>query len=117
MAVRTGKWCRILNIFALSSALCILIPLLMHGGFARTTNVIYTVHPYKTADLNYKAEMMQQLNNERVAQDDPRLIKLIRDYYIEAPSRQPYNLRYPNRTDYSKGQAPFVDSRLNYIVS
>ena len=72
---------------------------------------------YKTELLiDYETEMMK-LNKAKVAQDDPWLIKLIRDYYIEPPSSLPYNLTYPDRTDYSKGQAPFVDSRLNYLVS
>ena len=66
--------------------------------------------------FDYKAAM-DKLNKERVAHDDPRLIDLIRNYYIEPPSDLPYNLTYTNRTDFSRGQAPFVDSRLHYLVS
>lgn len=66
-------------------------------------------------NFDYQAAM-NELNNEKVAQDDPRLIKLIRDYYIEPPSELPYNLKILDRHDYSRGQAPFVDSRLNYMV-
>ena len=65
--------------------------------------------------FNYKAAM-DKLNKEKVAQDDPRLIRLIRDFYIDPPSELPYNLKHPDRKDYSKGQAPFIDSRLHYMV-
>ena len=60
--------------------------------------------------------VMEGLNAARVPQDDPDLIKMIRDYYIEPPSLLPYNLTYPNREDFSKGQTPFVDSRLGHMV-
>lgn len=63
-------------------------------------------------DFDYLAAM-DELNKAKVAQDDPRLIQLIRNYYIEPPSGLPYNLKILDRKDYSKGQAPFVDSRLN----
>ena len=66
-------------------------------------------------NLDYQAAI-DELNEAKVAQDDPRLIKLIRDFYIEPPSGLPYNLKIPDRKDYSKGQAPFIDSRLNYMV-
>ena len=59
---------------------------------------------------------MDELNKENVAQDDQRLIRLIRDFYIDPPSDLPYNLKNLDRQDYSKGQTPFVDSRLNYMV-
>ena len=62
-------------------------------------------------------EAMDKLNAARVPQDNPQLIQLIRDYYIEPPCLLPYNLKYPNREDFSKGQAPFVDSRLGHMVS
>ena len=60
---------------------------------------------------------MDKLNAARVPQDNPELIRLIRDYYIEPPSLLPYNLKYPHREDFSKGQSPFVDSRLGHMVS
>ena len=60
---------------------------------------------------------MDKLNAARVPQDDPELIRLIRDYYIEPPSLLPCNLKYPHREDFSKGQSPFVDSRLGHMVS
>lgn len=69
----------------------------------------------RNASFDYKAAM-QKLNDARVSHDDPRLIKLIRDYYIEPPSDAEYNLKDPDRLEYSNGQTPFVDSRLNYMV-
>ena len=71
---------------------------------------------YRNASFNYKA-VMQKLNDAKVSQDDPRLIKLIRDYYLEPPSSEPYHLDNPDRLEYSNGQTPFIDSRLNYMVS
>lgn len=70
----------------------------------------------RNESFDYK-EAMQKLNDAQVRQDDPRLIKLIRDYYIEPPSLEPYNLENPDRLEYSNGQTPFIDSRLNYMVS
>ncbi|KAL3831894.1 hypothetical protein ACJMK2_023588, partial [Sinanodonta woodiana] len=63
--------------------------------------------------FDYRA-VMKELNDARVPMDDPRLIQIIRDYYIDPPSLEPYNLEKPDRLEFSKGQAPFVDSRLNY---
>lgn len=68
----------------------------------------------RNATFDYKAAM-QKLNEAKVDQEDPRLIKLIRDYYIVPPSTEPYNLDVPDRLEYSNGQTPFVDSRLNYM--
>ncbi|KAH3788606.1 hypothetical protein DPMN_166752 [Dreissena polymorpha] len=69
----------------------------------------------RNASFDYKAAM-QALNEAKVSHDDPRLIRLIRDYYIEPPSLEPYNLTKPERLDPSSGQAPFIDSRLNFMV-
>ncbi|XP_052227732.1 uncharacterized protein LOC127842327 isoform X2 [Dreissena polymorpha] len=68
----------------------------------------------RDASFDYKAAM-QALNEAKVSHDDPRLIRLIRDYYIEPPSLEPYNLTKPERLDPSSGQAPFIDSRLNFM--
>lgn len=73
-----------------------------------------TIPINRNSSFDYKAAM-KKLNEAKVSQDDPRLIKLIKDYYIEPPSREPYNLLNPERLEYSNGQTPFIDSRLNYI--
>ena len=113
-----------INTLTVASLLCLLV-LLYH------TNP--TIRPWETpaSDLQHHEDSdkkkengenfdyqaaMDELNKEKVAQDDPRLIKLIRDFYIEPPSGLSYNLKIPDRKDYSKGQAPFVDSRLHYMV-
>lgn len=62
-------------------------------------------------------EALKELNDREVPMDDPTLIRIIRDYFIELPSLEPYNLKYPNKLEYSKGQTPFIDSRLNNMVS
>jgi len=60
---------------------------------------------------------MNNLLKQKVEADDSRLIEIIRNYFIEQPSTEPYNLQYPDRLEFSAGQTPLVDSRLNYIVS
>lgn len=62
-------------------------------------------------------EVLKELNDREAPMDDPTLIRIIRDYFIELPSLEPYNLTYPNKLEYSKGQTPFIDSRLNNMVS
>lgn len=61
-------------------------------------------------------EQMDILNKQKVDMDDPRLISLIRNYWIENPSDQPYNLNKPQLLDPSIGQAAFADNRLNFKV-
>lgn len=60
---------------------------------------------------------MERLNKLNVRQDNPELLHIIRNYYIDQPSIRPYNLTYPDRREFSWGQAAFVDSRLNYMVT
>lgn len=71
------------------------------------------IQTFRNNSFDYKAEM-QKLNDAKVDQDDPRLVRLIRDYYLVPPSTEPYNLDAPYRLDYSRGQTPIVDSRLNF---
>ena len=61
---------------------------------------------------------MKILNEAKVAQDDPRLIKVIKDQYIEPPSKLPYDLENLDMQDYSKlGMSPEADNQLNKKVS
>ena len=70
----------------------------------------------KDAVPDYKSKL-QSLIDQQVPADNPELVKIIRNYYIQQPSTEPYNLLNPERLDFSHGQTPFIDSRLNYIVS
>ncbi|XP_053380943.1 uncharacterized protein LOC123550840 isoform X1 [Mercenaria mercenaria] len=70
----------------------------------------------KDKNLDYEREM-DKLNKERVKPDDPRLVHLIRNYYIEPPSQEPYKLGEPGRRDQSYGQAVFVDGTLRNMAS
>ncbi|XP_053374694.1 uncharacterized protein LOC128547057 isoform X2 [Mercenaria mercenaria] len=63
--------------------------------------------------LNFKFQM-QRLNAEKVNADDPALIELIKEYYIEKPSQLPYNLEHPDKRDPSCGQTAFVDGFMNH---
>lgn len=57
---------------------------------------------------------MTKLNKRKVGADDSRLIELIRDYYLVAPSNKPYSLDHPDSLDNSRGQAPIIDNMLKY---
>lgn len=72
--------------------------------------------PNKSTEYDYKAEMNNLLKHKPEA-DDSRLIEIIRNYFIEQPSTEPYDLEYPDRLEFSAGQTPLIDSRLKYIVS
>ena len=69
----------------------------------------------KTKGLKIKEEMAM-LNKRKIAADDPRLVALIRDYYLVPPSNIPYHLDKPDSMDNSRGQEPIVDNRLKYKV-
>lgn len=73
-----------------------------------------TFTPHRDLSVDYKKEIAD-MNTAKVDQTNPRLVELIRDYYIEPPSLEPYHLDNPNRLEYSNGQTPFVDSRLNFM--
>ncbi|XP_069110522.1 uncharacterized protein [Argopecten irradians] len=75
---------------------------------------VSTLKQLSNASFDYKVSMAA-LNDAKVDQADPRLVKLISNYYIEPPSLEPYHLDHPNRLEYSNGQTPLVDSRLNYM--
>ena len=67
-------------------------------------------------DKSYVAALVDQLNSEKVRQDDPRLIKLIRDHFIEPPSALPYQLNNISRVHFSQfNQAAIVDTMLNNV--
>lgn len=77
-------------------------------------NPLYIRH--ERSSVNYLQEMAE-LNQDKVSMDDPRLIKLIRNYWIENPSDDEYNLSKPKLLDPSAGQAAFVDNRMQFKVS
>lgn len=66
--------------------------------------------------VDFRQEM-DELNQQKVDMADPRLIKLIRNYWIENPSSEEYRLSEPNIVDPSVGQAAFIDNRLEFKVS
>ena len=71
-----------------------------------------------TKNISYDVgKVLDKMNKDKIKQDDPKLIQVIRDNFIFPPSTEEYNLDNPSRLEYSNGQAPFVDSRLNYMVS
>jgi len=71
---------------------------------------------HKSTEYDYKTELNNLLKQTTRA-DDPRLIHMIRNYFIEQPSTEPYNLTHPEKLEFSAAQTPLVDSRLKYMVS
>ena len=69
----------------------------------------------KSVGFDLKKEVYNLLRPD-TRQDDPRLINILRNYFIEQPSTEPYNLEHPDQLEFSAGQTPLVDSRLKYIV-
>ena len=61
--------------------------------------------------------MTALLNSVKPEQDDPRLIELIRNHFLEPPSTLPYQLRYPTKHDYSEfGQTRVIEKHLKNMV-
>ncbi|XP_060077630.1 uncharacterized protein LOC132557155 [Ylistrum balloti] len=77
-------------------------------------SLVRDINSSKLSSTDYR-KVMTYLNGQRVAQDNPTLVSLIRNYYIEMPSSDPYQLDNPDVVEFSKGQTPVVDSRLNYM--
>ena len=75
-------------------------------------------HVNTQSDKSQAATLLDQLNSEKVQQDDPRLIKLIRDHFIEPPSPLSYRLNDISRNHYSQfNQSAIVDTMLKNVVS
>ena len=53
----------------------------------------------------------------QVAADDPELIRIIGNFWLRWPSKQPYNLDKPELEDFSMGQSAVVDNILKQKVS
>ena len=66
---------------------------------------------------DYRAEM-ERLNSEQVEQDDPGLVRLIRQFYLQPPAILPYKFTNNKRQDYSQGgQSIYIDTIFNHMVS
>lgn len=72
------------------------------------------IHQNRTSGYDFRKATMR-LNDEKVAVDDSRLLSLIRNYWIQNPSLQPYKF-YDNKVDYSSGQSSLVDTILGNKV-
>ncbi|KAL4227102.1 hypothetical protein ACF0H5_015076 [Mactra antiquata] len=71
--------------------------------------VMKNITPNRNTKIN---KALRILNALKVDADDPRLIEIIRKYFIDPPSTLPYNLNFLGQEDKSMGQAPIVDSWL-----
>lgn len=91
-------------------------------GFWTARDDGQTSHAVSKSDLHIRRgefkEEMERLNSLKVHAVDPRLIFLIKKFYIEAPSVFPYNLKRPYRQDFSQGgHSLYVDNLLMHRVS
>lgn len=79
-------------------------------------NIIF-FKAFKQREINYDSKAVMDMLNEIQAKDDnPQLIGLIKNYYIEHPSNFPYNLNNPQTKDPSQGQAGVIDKLMNQKV-
>ncbi|KAK3581061.1 hypothetical protein CHS0354_013968 [Potamilus streckersoni] len=72
--------------------------------------------PETTVGYSQKMNRLKTLLQRRVAEDDPKLIQLIRSEFVFIPENKPYNLRNPDVRDYSCGQSSAIDNVLNQKV-
>lgn len=82
--------------------------------------VFYLLPLFKTKDVDDEDIKFLVDTSSSISQlqyDNPVLIELIRKTFIEPPSNNSYNLNHPERLDNSAGQTPFIDNRLNFMVS
>ena len=61
-------------------------------------------------------ETLSVLNENMTAQDDPRLMEVIRKFWLRPPGLGPLVLEEPSLQDFSKGQSAVVDELLNRRV-
>ena len=66
-------------------------------GNQRNSFTPYSASTGKSMKEDSYAEMLDKLNREKIVQEDPRLIKLIQDHFVEPPSTRPYNLKNPKK--------------------
>ena len=52
----------------------------------------------------------------KVPADDPDLIRIVRNFWLRWPSKQPYNLDAPEKEDFSMEQSLVVDNLLKQKV-
>ena len=92
--------------------------------FSQSTNNVKQIQKDK---INFIVELFRNASyvprnllneiNQNIQQDDRLVIHVIQKYFLNSPSLLEYNLDNPHEPDYSYGQAPFIDNRLNYMVS
>ena len=88
----------------------------MNFRYAELSKMFLPVAGEGTLQDALKASI-ENLNSEKVAQDDDRLVNLIRQFYLEPASVSPYNLTNDKRQDYSQGgQSAYVDALLDHAV-
>jgi hypothetical protein len=98
-------------------------PISLKGAFEEKRNLVVSAQDFKPDSLKQDKDVesdfktkLQSLIDQQVPADDPALVKIIRNHFIQQPSTEPYNLLNPERLDFSHGQTPFIDSRLKFMV-
>jgi hypothetical protein len=71
------------------------------------TEIVLKVALNTIKQTNKNNQLHLELIDKNTPGDDPKLVEMIRDYYIQQPSLEPYKLDFPNRLEFSNGQTPF----------
>ena len=85
-------------------------------GNQRNSFTPYSASTGKSMKEDNYAEMLDKLNRKKIVQEDPRLIKLIQDHFVEPPSTRPYNLKNPKKRAYTSKKSKVVDQIMNNMV-
>lgn len=66
----------------------------------------------RNVNVSVLREQHAKYNKKKTKYFDPGLLQLIRNYWILPPSNLPYNLKEPEKKDFSMGQSGVVDKIL-----
>ncbi|XP_076065895.1 protein Star-like isoform X2 [Oratosquilla oratoria] len=64
-----------------------------------------------------KLDVQTKLNNENISADDPEVLRVLRQLYLVSPSKEAYNLSFPDDPNPSMGQAQRIDFILKRKVN
>ena len=86
-----------------------------NSGVLGSTNEVFSAYDFLNKSINYFLNIFDSFIL-KVPADDPDLIRIVRNFWLRWPSKQPYNLDAPEKEDFSMGQSLVVDNLLKQKV-
>ena len=86
-----------------------------NSGIISSTNEVFGVNDFFNKSIDYFLNIFDSFVL-KVPADDPDLIRIVRNFWLRWPSKQPYNLDAPEKEDFSMGQSLVVDNLLKQKV-